>query len=206
VHTKGLPLATAALVLFFAGSGDPAIGQDGLPAKRAPTPTALVGTILVKNTVIALGHALNTGNFSVLRDLAAPSFREANDAASLAGIFADLKRRKIDLTPIVALDPVFREATLLNNNQALQVTGYFPSRPMSVTFNIIYQDVAAQWRPISISVGTIAASQLSQGLADQAGQAPREGTKQGADRKQIKERIEPAVSSQGPAIPRPRPD
>jgi len=76
-----------------------------------------------------------------------------------------------------------------------------------VTFNIIYQDVAAQWRPISISVGTIAASQLSQGgPADQAGQAPQEGTKQGADSKQIKQRIEPAVSSQGPAIPRPRPD
>ncbi len=64
---------------------------------------------LVWTTLIALDHANRTGNYSVLRDLAAPAFRDANNAARLAGIFAPLRARDIGLRRVVLASPVYAE-------------------------------------------------------------------------------------------------
>ena len=43
---------------------------------------------LIRSSLLALHHANVTGNYTVLRDLSAPSFRSRNTAADLSGSFA----------------------------------------------------------------------------------------------------------------------
>ena len=63
--------------------------------------------LMIYTMLIAINQANLTGNYSVVRDLAAPGFREANSAARLAEIFAALRQRNLDLSPILLLDPKF---------------------------------------------------------------------------------------------------
>jgi hypothetical protein len=62
------------------------------PAKPS-VPDDLKLIILIRTSLIALNRANLTGNYSVLRDMAAPGFQQANNAAQLAQIFSDLRNR-----------------------------------------------------------------------------------------------------------------
>ena len=42
--------------------------------------------LLLRTTLITLNDALQTGNFTVLRDMGAPGFRDANTAARLGAV------------------------------------------------------------------------------------------------------------------------
>lgn len=52
---------------------------------------------LIRSVLLTLNDANRSGNYTVLRDLAAPDFQARNTAADLGQIFADLRQRKFDL-------------------------------------------------------------------------------------------------------------
>ncbi|MGA7492214.1 MAG: hypothetical protein WB930_11055 [Syntrophobacteraceae bacterium] len=64
------------------------------PASSIPLEQALY---LIRSTLMTLNDANHSGNYTVLRDLAAPDFQAKNTAADLAQIFSDLRRRNFDL-------------------------------------------------------------------------------------------------------------
>jgi hypothetical protein len=65
------------------------------PAMPVTTEQALY---LIRSTLLTLNDANRSGNYTVLRDLAAPDFQARNTAADLSQIFSDLRRRNFDLT------------------------------------------------------------------------------------------------------------
>ena len=74
------------------------------PAASTPTPLAQNDPVsselvlyLVRSIMLTLNDANRTGNYTVLRDIAAPSFQATNSAADLSMAFAELRRRKLDL-------------------------------------------------------------------------------------------------------------
>ena len=50
--------------------------------------------ILIRRTLLSINDANLSGNYTVLRDLAAPDFQKVNDAQKLAGIFANLRNSR----------------------------------------------------------------------------------------------------------------
>src|SRR6185437_10622077 len=88
-----------------AGSSAPAISPPvpSAPATATPKPRPLGVPppknlfIMIRTTLVALYQANVTNNYSVLRDLGAPSFRAANSAERLSAAFADLRRRGGDI-------------------------------------------------------------------------------------------------------------
>lgn len=122
------------------------------PAIAVPNPYKL--SILIRTTIIALNQANLTGNYSVVRDLAAPSFREVNSSARLAEIFSGLRRRHLDLSPILLLEPKLVRPPALMDNGSLRLSGFFPSAPEQVNFDLAFQRVGGQWRLFAISLGT----------------------------------------------------
>lgn len=62
---------------------------------------------LVRSALITLNDANRSGNYTVLRDLAAPGFQARNSAADLAQSFSDLRSRKFDLFAAALLVPQF---------------------------------------------------------------------------------------------------
>jgi hypothetical protein len=119
-------------------------------AQTAPPPESEVAR-LVWGTLIALDHANRTGNYTVLRDLAASGFREVNDAARLAGVFAPT--RDLPLGRAVLHAPQLSAAPAIGEEGALRLTGSIPMRPEPVLFDMLFVQEAAEWRLMGLSVG-----------------------------------------------------
>src|SRR5690349_8709474 len=95
--------APALLCLALAIGAAPAWGQAPVPAAPPPAsqagvPDTLTVHRLVWSMMAALDQANQTGNYSVLRDLGAPGFQASNSAATLGGIFANIRNQNIDLS------------------------------------------------------------------------------------------------------------
>ena len=111
--------------------------------------------LLVRNTLITLNDAIHTGNFTVLRDRAAPGFRDANSAARLGQIFSDLASRNVDLSLVSVISPQLTEAPILDQERGtLNLKGYFPSQPVQIDFEVLYQAVDNRWQVFGLSVQT----------------------------------------------------
>ncbi len=112
---------------------------------------------LVRSTLMMLNDANRSGNYSVLRDLAAPDFQARNSAADLAQSFADLRRRNFDLFAAALLAPEFTAAPALDAGGRLRLTGFFATSPLRISFDLIFQSVGGEWRLLAVSVATLPA-------------------------------------------------
>jgi hypothetical protein len=109
---------------------------------------------LIRSTLLTLNDANRTGNYTVLRDLASPDFQNRNTAADLSDSFADLRRRHFDLFSVALAAPQLAAAPALDGNGLLRLTGFFPTRPQQINFDLLFQNVGGQWRLFGISVAT----------------------------------------------------
>jgi len=109
---------------------------------------------LIRLTLLTLNDANRSGNYSVLRDLAAPDFQAKNSAADLADSFADLRRRKFDLFAAALVAPELTAAPALEAKGMLRLTGHFPTRPQQINFDLLFANVGGQWRLFGIAVAT----------------------------------------------------
>jgi hypothetical protein len=108
--------------------------------------------ILVRSALIALDQANKTGNYTVLRDLGAPAF-QANSAARLGEIFAGLRRDALDLSGVAVLDPQLTLLPQIDAEGMMRMTGFFPSAPAQINFDLVCAPVNGQWRLFAITVG-----------------------------------------------------
>ena len=100
--------------------------------------------LMIRNVVIALNQANITGNYTVLREMGTANFQMTNSSARLAEIFAALRSRKIDLSPIMVFNPKLTSAPALQDGQVLRLAGYFPTSPEQVQFDLAYQHSGEQ--------------------------------------------------------------
>lgn len=152
--------ASLALALTLVG---PVLAQDGKPPATQPPqqqqqpqlPVSLEQALyLIRSTLLTLNDANRTGNYSVLRDLAAPDFQAKNNAADLAIGFTDLRRRNFDLFSVALAAPQLSTPPFLDPGKMLRLTGYFPTRPLQINFDLTFQNVGNQWRLYGLSVAT----------------------------------------------------
>jgi hypothetical protein len=115
-------------------------------------PSADIIVILIRSTLLSLNDALRTGNYTVLRDLASPSFREANNAGRLHQIFSNLSAQRIDLSAVAILSPKLAQAPGIDRDKRLHIAGYFPGEPIQIDFELVFEAVASQWRLFGVSV------------------------------------------------------
>jgi hypothetical protein len=154
---------------------------EGARAQTPPAPapqTAQIDRngllILVKSTLIALDQANKTGNYTVLRDLAAPGFASANNAARLAEIFANLRRDRIDLSGVLVLEPQLTAMPEINANGMLHMAGFFPSAPTQINFEFLFAPVDGQWRLFGLAANLGSSSPVAPAPPAAAKPAPSE--------------------------------
>jgi hypothetical protein len=109
---------------------------------------------LIRSTLLTLNDANRSGNYTVLRDLAAPDFQARNTAADLAQIFTDLRRRNFDLYGAALLAPQLTAVPALDQSGMLHLGGYVPTRPQQINFDLVFQVFNNQWRLYGISIAT----------------------------------------------------
>ena len=145
--------------VFVAGTTEIAFSQSknkvsADPQATVPRISANQMTMMVRSAILALNNANLTGNYTVLRDLGAPGFQNANSSARLSEAFSDLRERKIDLTPIMLYQIRLSKQPTLNKNGLLRLTGVIPTQPQQVNFDLLYQRVRNKWRIFGMAVDT----------------------------------------------------
>ena len=141
-----------------------------VPNPLPPVPSDDKLLILINSTIIALNQANATGNYTVLRDMAAPAFKRVNSPERLAQVFANLRNRNLDLSPVVLFQPKLLRKPAISDRGMLRITGFFPTAPERVNFDLVFQPVRGRWRLFGIAVNTQRA-QPAAGCAGAPGRA-----------------------------------
>lgn len=162
VVARGIALAAALLALGFvpiASAADPVSSPAVASAPPPATPPPRLvemdknsALILIRTTLIAVQQANQTGNYSVLYALSAPSFQKSNSPERLAQVFAKLRAKNFDLSGVLVLEPQFTVLPEIYSNGVMRMAGFFPSVPMQVYFELQFAPVQGQWRPVAIGV------------------------------------------------------
>jgi hypothetical protein len=157
------------LAFFLAAAASPLAAQPApapapAPAANQPgVPDPIAVNKLIWSMMAAVDHANQTGNYSVLRDLGAPSFQAGNSAASLAGIFQGLRNQKVDLGYTLLVGPNLQYPPAIVQDGLLRVRGAFPLRPAAIAFDLLFQNISGQWRIFGIAVAPIVPGRAQSG-------------------------------------------
>ena len=148
--SKVFRFASVCAVALLVGAGFAA------PSARAQAPRPAQidrnGTLtLIRATLLALDDANKTGNYTVMRDLGSPGFA-ANSAATLAEIFAKLRKDGLDLSAVAVLEPQLTVLPQVEANGMMRMAGFFPSVARQVNFELAFAPVSGQWKLFAISV------------------------------------------------------
>lgn len=127
--------------------------ESASPAEAPEIPDSFKLNMLIRTTVIAVNQANKTANYTVLRDLGSPRFKQANSAERLAKIFAGLRNAKFDLSPVIFFTPKLLVPPALEEGM-LRLTGYFDTVPQRVSFDFIFEDVKGEWLIYGINIAT----------------------------------------------------
>lgn len=161
IHCR-LPVIAALIVLLpsLAAAQDklPQVAPGAQKVLAAATPKLAVPSaerlvLLIRLSLLTLNDAIQSGNYTVLRDRGGPSFRQANSAASLSRVFANLEAQRPDLAAVAVLAPQLTAAEIVGPEQRLHVTGHFPGATLQIGFDLTYEPADGQWQLFGISVG-----------------------------------------------------
>lgn len=130
--------------------------QPGAASPAIPDEFGL--NILIRRTLLTLNDANQSGNYSVLHALAGPGFQAKNDPKKLSDVFAQLRGLKLDLAPIVYLTPRLVRKPELAQDGILRLTGFIPSKPQQINFDMAFQKVGDRWLLDGIAIQTTPAA------------------------------------------------
>ena len=144
------------LLAMAAGFGLlPAAAQAGKNADKGQAKPAQIDRngvlILTRSTLLALDHANKTGNYTVLRDLGSPHF-QTNSAAQLGDIFAAQRKQALDFSAVAVLEPQLTLLPQIEPNGMLHMAGFFPSAPLQVNFELMFEPVDRRWKVFGVAV------------------------------------------------------
>ena len=155
-------LASALLAAVPAHAGQTGAAQNAPPPPAGPAvqsqghmPDIEQVYVLIRSTILTLDTAVRAGNFSVLRDVGAPSFQAANTSARLARIFQNLDQQRIDLSGVAITAPRISRLESIDHGRRLRVKGSFPSPRARIDFDLIFEHVGTQWRLFGLSVNPV---------------------------------------------------
>jgi len=132
--------------------GDALQGVASPVSQPAPPHIAEAGR-LARHTLLTLHDANRTGNYAVLRALAAPGFQAANSADDLARIFATQRAQGLDLSTITSQQPRWIAPPGPDALGLLRLSGAYPlGDTLEARFELAYEAVAGDWRLIEIAV------------------------------------------------------
>ena len=166
--------------------------------------------LMIRNAVVALNQANITGNYTVLREMGTANFQMSNTSARLAEVFATLRSRKLDLSPVMAFNPKLTSAPAFQEGQVLRLTGYFPTAPEQVQFDLAFQRAGEQWLLAGISLnvaplgdGAQASASPGSQLAQNAIEASQAASGRPGEAKPVRiDLAQPAPAAGKPALPK----
>jgi len=106
----------------------PAVPAAPQPAQQPALPGVDGVLYLIRSTLLTLNDANRTGNYTVLRNF--------------------------DLFAVAVTAPQLTASPALDANRLLRLTGLFPTRPLQINFDLVFEVVNGRWCLDGISVAT----------------------------------------------------
>jgi hypothetical protein len=151
-------------------ASSPVAPPSGKPAVRPSLPSTDNILILIRTSLLTLNDAIQTGNFTVLRDRVAPSVRDQNPAHQLYRVFARLIEQKVDLRGTAILAPEMTAVPAIDENGRLNLKGVFrASDGTGLSFHLLFESVRDQWLLYGASVNTAPSAANVAGATPPAG-------------------------------------
>ncbi len=147
--------------------------KPAAPAKQEMQIQTAALVALIKSTILAVQQANQTGNYSVLRDMGSPIFRERFDQAALTAAFANLRSRGVNLTPVLFLDTTLAKQPEMTGGNELHLVGIFPSQPLQIQYDMRFMLLDNQWRINALAVDAVPVQQPQASAAPAAVQQPQ---------------------------------
>jgi len=122
-------------------------------AQQADTVERSFAVALIRDVLVAVNHGNWTGNYTVLRDYASRDFADANDPTRLAGLFAPVREAGLDMLPVLVIEPTILKAETAARDTQMRLTGYFPTTPQHISFDLVMVQERRRWVLLDISVG-----------------------------------------------------
>ncbi len=152
----------AAAVLTVAAFACLAFGGKEAAAEQAKPPPASQPAIrtdadarrivlLIRSTFASVHQANISGNYSVFRDLAAPSLRASMSLVRLGDYFKPLREANADLSRALLTMPKFDKPPVILKGKFLVLKGHFPGADR-IDFDLTYQRVSASWRFVNVAI------------------------------------------------------
>jgi hypothetical protein len=134
--------------------------RPGVP-QQSPIPQAAGLIILIKSSLIALNQANQTGNYQVLYALGSDGLRASTNPQNLAQSFAAFRARRIDLNPVIFLNPQLTKAAAIEGGR-LHLVGTFPTTPLQINFDFWFEPSQGQWKFVQLNTNLTPAAQQAQ--------------------------------------------
>jgi hypothetical protein len=153
-------------------SGNEATAQEAKAPPKASQPAIRTKAdarrivLLIRSTFATVHQANISGNYSVFRDLAAPSLRASMSLVRLGDYFKPLREANADLSRALLTMPKFRKPPRILKGKFLVLHGFFPGENR-IDFNLTYQRVKGRWRFVNVAI-------KPEGLADAKPEKPAE--------------------------------
>ncbi len=135
------------MLLLCAALASPVSAQEQANVERS------FAIALIRDVLMAVNQGNWTGNYTVLRDYASRDFSSANDPTRLAGLFAPVREAGLDMLPALVTDPVILNTQTAVGDTQMRLTGYFPTEPQHISFDLVMVQERRRWTLLDISVG-----------------------------------------------------
>ena len=137
------------------------VAASAAPAHESARDVAPPQAIAItRQILLRIDDALRSGNYTVLRDLAAPSLRDTQTSATLALLLAPLWQRKIELLAAAIVEPKFTRAVVIRDGAEMQLEGYLPTAPQQINFAFALHVVGGAWQLAELKVNLAAAEKV----------------------------------------------
>jgi hypothetical protein len=120
-------------------------------SSKIAVPPAEVLLVLLRTSLLALDHANKANDYRVLRALGAPELQKFS-TEQLSRMFSGLRAANIDLSPVAVITPQVLEPPRITPQGLLKLLGYFPTQPLQIQFEILFQPVDGHWRVFGLTV------------------------------------------------------
>jgi hypothetical protein len=151
---RGATLLSLALPL---GGALPVLAQQR-PAQAIPSEAAL--ELFVKQSLLSFNDANLTGNYSVFHATLSEQFRRQFTVEQVRQAFRAFHEQQIDMAGILLHKYVLSRPAAFNAEGALEVSGRFDTRPLSVFFTLTYLPAGDDdWRLLGLNVNVAAPEQ-----------------------------------------------
>jgi hypothetical protein len=157
-------LCYRALLCLILADSSAALAQNqpaapGNPATQPAQQGMQIETVrlvaLIKSSIMALQHANQTGNYSVLHDMGTPLFRERFDQAKLTAVFANLRKRNINLSAVLFVPPNLTKPPEMKDGNILHIVGDFPTQPLKIQYELMLLQIDGVWRIDGMAVDAV---------------------------------------------------